>query len=141
MSPMERILAVIEPELEAPWVAEAAAELARETGGEVTLLAVDDVESQRFSSLPRSELVENARLAAERAADRLREVGLPASIEVRTGRAADAVVEAADALDAAVIVVSGSPRTPMVQRLLGSLALELVRRARRQVLVVTPPNP
>lgn len=137
---MDRILAVIEPELEAPWVVEAAAELAGETGGQVTLLAVDDVESQRFSQLPRSEIVERVRLAAERAADRLREKGLPASTEVRTGRAADAVLEAADALDASLIVVSGSPRTPVVERLLGSLALELVRRAGRQVLVVTPPH-
>ena len=39
-----------------------------------------------------------------------------------------------------LIVVSGSPRTPVVERLLGSLALELVRRAGRQVLVVTPPH-
>ena len=137
---MERILVVIEPELDAPWVLDAAAELAHETGGKVTLLAADDVESQRFSSLPRSEIVENARLSAERAADRLREGGLPASTEVRRGRAADAVLEAADALDASLIVVSGSPRTPVVERLLGSLALELVRRAGRQVLVVTPPN-
>ena len=137
---MERILVVIEPQLEAPWVVDAAAELARETGGEVTLLAVDDVESQRFSTLPRSEVVENVRRSAERAADRLREFGLPANAEVRSGQAADAVLEAADALDAALIVVSGSPRTPVVQRLLGSLALELVRRAARQVLVVTPPD-
>jgi len=137
---MERILAVIEPDLEAPWVGEAAAELARETGGEITLLAVDDVESQRFSSLPRSEIVERVRLSAEAAADRLRGKGLPVSTEVRTGRAADAVLEAADALDASLIVVSGSPRTPVVERLLESLALELVRRAGRQVLVVTPPN-
>jgi len=137
---VERILVVIEPELDAPWVLDAAAELARETGGKVTLVAVDDVESQRFSSLPRSEIVENARLSVERAADRLREGGLPASTEVRTGRAADAVLEAADALEASLIVVSGSPRTPVVERLLGSLALELVRRAGRQVLVVTPPH-
>ena len=106
----------------------------------MALVAVDDVESQRFSSLPRSEIVENARLSVERAADRLREGGLPASTEVRTGRAADAVLEAADALEASLIVVSGSPRTPVVERLLGSLALELVRRAGRQVLVVTPPH-
>jgi nucleotide-binding universal stress UspA family protein len=136
---MERILAVIEPELEAPWVLDATAELARETGGEVTLLAVDDVESQRFSALPRSEILENVRRSAEGAGDYLRERGLGVNTEVRSGRAADTVLEAADALDAALIVVSGSPRTPMVERLLGSLALELVRRARRQVLVVTPP--
>ena len=74
---MESILVVIEPELDAPWVLDAAAELARETGGQMTLLAADDVESQRFSSLPRSEIVENARLPVERAADRLREGACP----------------------------------------------------------------
>ena len=42
---MESILVVIEPELDAPWVLDAAAELARETGGKVALVAVDDVES------------------------------------------------------------------------------------------------
>ena len=65
---------------------------------------------------------------------------MPELVGAERGRAADAVLEAADALEASLIVVSGSPRTPVVERLLGSLALELVRRAGRQVLVVTPPH-
>jgi nucleotide-binding universal stress UspA family protein len=137
---MERVLVVVERGVEAPWVLDAAAELAAEAGSDVTLIGVEGVETQRFSPLPREETIEETRRAVEEAADQLRSRGVEAAVEPRAGRAVDAVLEVAEARDATLIVVGGSPRTPMVERLLGSLALELVQRAGRQVLVVTPPG-
>ncbi len=138
---MAQILLVIETESEVPWVVDAAAELASDMSAHVQVVAVDHIESQRFSSLPRSEVEDTARSMAEAAAARLAEAGINNGWEVRQGgRPADSVLEAADAVDADVIVVGASPRRPVVERVLGSLALELVRRANRQVLVVTPPR-
>ena len=138
---MAQILLVIETANEVPWVVDAAAELASDMSAPVQVVAVDHVESQRFSSLPRSEVEEMARDMAQAAAARLTQAGIANAWEVRSGPGpAESVLEAADEVDADVIVVGGSPRRPVVERVLGSLALELVRRANRQVLVVTPPR-
>lgn len=49
------------------------------------------------------------------------------------------VIEVAAEEDADLIVVGGGQRPALVERLLGSVPLELIQRAGRQVLVVTPP--
>ena len=133
---IERILVVSVGGRDEPWLAAPAAELVRETGAAVTVLGVDDVESQRFETLPRSELIALARQTAER----LAQAGAPAEIAVRSGPASDSVIEFADELPADVIVVGGGVRPPVVERLLGSLALDLVQRSGRQVLVVAAPG-
>lgn len=137
---IERIVVITVGGIDHPWLASATAELARETGGAVTVLGVDDVESQRFEALPRSELMELARTAAERIAERLAQSGVRAEVAARSGPAAETVLEFADEVDADLLVVGGSGRGPLLERLLGSLALELVQRAGRQVLVVTEPG-
>ncbi|HEV2723638.1 MAG TPA: universal stress protein [Thermoleophilaceae bacterium] len=137
---IERMLVVSVAGIDEPWLTGSAAQLARETGAAVTVLGVDDVESQRFEALPRAELVELARAAAERTANRLAEVGVAAQVAVRSGPAADAVIHFAEELGADLIVVGASPRAPLLERLLGSLALDLVQRSGRQVLVVAEPG-
>ena len=63
---MKRILIVSTADVDEPWLTGPAAQLATETGAEVTVLAVDDVESQRFEALPREEHLERARRTAQR---------------------------------------------------------------------------
>jgi nucleotide-binding universal stress UspA family protein len=137
---IERILVVAVAAVDQPWLVGPAAQLASETGAQVTVVGVDDVESQRFETLPRTELAQLARAAAEAAADRLAEAGVAAEVAVVSGPAADTVIEVADELDADLILVGGSSRGPVLERLLGSLALDLVQRSGRQVLVVTQPG-
>ena len=124
-----------------PWLAEAAAELARELEATVSVVAVDDAESQRFEARPRDELIEAARDTAGRLAGLLAERGVGADTHVRAGRGAGPVIAFADEVEADLIVVGAAGRdTGVVGRLLGSLPIELVKEAGRQVLVVTDPG-
>ena len=136
---MKRILIVSTADVDEPWLTGPAAQLATETGAEVTVLAVDDVESQRFEALPREEHLERARRTAQRIADRLAEEGVATTPVARSGVAVDTAIEVADELDADLIVVGSHPKHSMLKRLTGSLPFELVRRSGRQVLVVSGP--
>lgn len=132
---MKRILVAAEGAV-GPQLAAAAGELAASLEAEVTVVAVDDVESRRLDPRPRGELVEQAERRAALVADLLAEAGVDATIELRQGNAADAILDLADQLDADVIVIGPSGRRQLTERLLGSLPLELIRRSSRQVLVV-----
>jgi len=137
---MKRILLVSTAGADEPWLVSPTAQLAEETGAAVTVLAVDDVESQRFVALPRAELLSQARETAQRIVDRLAETGVAATPIARSGPAAATAIEFAGEIDADLIVVGSSGRHGVVKRLLGSLPLELVQRSERQVLVVTEPS-
>ena len=137
---MSTILACVTPKIDEPWVPQAAAQLAGEMDARVVILSVEEVESQRFEALPRSETRATAAEAAERAAERLREAGAePADVLVRSGRPVATVLEVAEEVDADMILVGSTPRRPIAQRLLGSVALELVQRSKRNVLVISEP--
>jgi nucleotide-binding universal stress UspA family protein len=138
---VKRILVVTVAGTDQPWLAGPVAQLARETGAEVTVLAVDDVESQRFEQLPRAEHVHSAEEAAQRLVGPLAEEGVAATLLVRSGPAVATAIEVAEELDVDLIVVgSGHRRPAVVERLLGSLALDLVQRSGRQVLVISAPG-
>jgi len=138
---MKRILVVSTAGIDEPWIAHPAAQLAQETGAAVTVLVVDDVESQRFAALPRDELLRQAGVTADRIVEHLAEAGVEATPVARPGPAVETAVEFADEIDADLIVVgSSSRRRGVVKRLLGSLALNLVQRSGRQVMVVTEPG-
>ncbi len=137
---MRRILVVSTAGLDEPWLVTPTAQLAEETGAEVTVLAVDDVESQRLTAVPRSELIEQAEATARRLAAGLREAGVEATGVTRSGPAVATAIELAEEIDADLIVVGSSRGRGVVKRLLGSLALDLVQRSGRQVLVVTEPG-
>jgi len=137
---MKRILVVSTAGLDEPWLVAPTAQLAEETGAEVTVLVVDDIESQRFTAVPRAELIGAAAATARRLADALREAGVDATPVTRAGPAVATAIEFADEIDADLIVVGSSRRHGVVKRLLGSLALDLVQRSGRQVLVVTEPG-
>jgi nucleotide-binding universal stress UspA family protein len=136
---MKRILVVSVAGADEPWLTHPVAQLAEETGAEVTVLVVDDVETQRFAALPRDELLRQAGVTADRIVERLAAEGVDATPVARSGPAAAAVIEFADQIDADLIVVGSSRRHGVVKRLLGSLALDLIQRSGRQVLVVSEP--
>ena len=134
---MKRILIATVVGDREPWLADPAAQLARESGAAVTVLCVDDVESQRFHTLPRDELLAAADREAQELAELVRAQGVEAEAAARSGRAAPAVIEFADGLDADLIVAGSPGPGGVAERLLGSLAITLVQRSRRQVMVVT----
>jgi len=137
---MKRILIVATAGLDEPWLVTPAAQLAEETGAEVTVLVVDDIETQRFTAVPRAEVIGQADATARRLADGLREAGVEATPVTRAGPAVATAIDFAEEIDADLIVVGSSRRHGVVKRLLGSLALDLVQRSGRQVLVVTAPS-
>lgn len=135
-----RILVVVPEGQDGSLLVGPTTQLAREPDAAVTVLGVDDVESQRFETIPRSELAERAELGAQGTADRLAEEGVKAEVIVRSGPAERVAMEAAEEMDADLIVVGAGSRGPMMRRLLGSLPMDLVQRSGRQVLVVAEPG-
>jgi nucleotide-binding universal stress UspA family protein len=138
---VQRIVVAANAEADEPWVADAAAQLARDTGAEVAVVSVDELETEKLSPLPRDVYLEQAEQAATRTVERLAAHGIDASRTVRSGRALDEIIAFADEQDADLIVAGSSTRGPVASALLGSIPLGLVRRAGRPVLVVTEPGP
>ncbi|GAA0459617.1 hypothetical protein GCM10009531_60020 [Actinoplanes capillaceus] len=138
MGDMHIVLAA-NPQAEQPWVTDAVADLVRQTGASVTVLAVDELESEYLSPMPRSVYTERAEHAAEAAVRRLAEAGIEASRTVLPGRAAEQIIRFASDQKADLIVLGSSVRPVVAQRLLGSVPLTLIEKAGRPVLVVTRP--
>ena len=137
---MQRIVVAANAEADQPWVEDAAAQLARDTGADVAVVSVDELETEKLSPLPREVYLDRAEQAATRAVERFEAQGIRASRSVRSGRALDEIIAFADEQGADVIVVGSSTRGPVASALLGSVPLGLVRRAGRPVLVVTEPG-
>ena len=123
-----------------PWLADAAAELAGQSGGKVDVVSADGIDLEAFSTLPRSEAAEPARRTAEAIAERIRAAGAEATAHTLSGQVVRSVLLFAEEHDADVIVCGGSTRGAVARRLLGDHSLQLIRRSRRPVLVITPPR-
>ncbi len=136
---MKRIVLAANAEADQPWVADAAAQLARETGAEIAVMSADELETEMLSTLPRDVFRERAAGAARRAVERVRAAGVEATEQVRPGPALQAILDFAEEQGADLIVVGSSTRGRMAQRLLGGVPLGLVQRSPRPVLVVTEP--
>jgi len=137
---MQRIVVAAKAGADQPWLADAAAQLARETGAAVDVVSVDGLELEALSTLPRSELAALAQEAVDRMVAQLAAAGVEATGEVRPGRVARGILLFAEEREADVIVCGASERGPVASRMLGSVPLELVQRARRPVFVITPPT-
>jgi len=137
---MERIVVAVKAGADQPWVADAAAQLAEQTGAVVDVVSVDGVELEALSPLPRTEYQESARESAEKIAQRVRARGVEATAETRSGRVVSGILLFAEERDADVIVVGASTLGPVASRILGDVPLELVQRSRRPVLVVSAPG-
>jgi nucleotide-binding universal stress UspA family protein len=137
---MQRIVVAVKAGAEQPWVAEAAAELAQQTGADVAVVSLDGVEMEALSPVPREEYARAARDSAERAAAQIRERGVPARADVRPGVVVPGILLYAEERDADLILVGATTRGRVARRVLGDVPLELVQRARRPVMVVGVPT-
>jgi nucleotide-binding universal stress UspA family protein len=137
---MERIVVAAKAGADEPWLADAAANLAEQMGAAVSVVSVDGLDVEMGSTMPRSEYTELARNAADGVAARIRESGREVDAEVRPGKVVPGVLVFAEEHDADLIVVGASKRGPVAKRVLGDVSLELVRRSRRPVMVITPPD-
>jgi nucleotide-binding universal stress UspA family protein len=136
---MVRIVVAVKAGAEQPWLADAVAQLAKQTGASVEVVSADGVELEALSTLPRSEFTELARQAVDASIARLAHDGVKATGEVLAGRVVRALLLYAEERDADMIVCGASSRGPLATRMLGNVPLELVQRARRPVLIVTAP--
>ncbi len=89
-------------------------------------------EKERLTSLRRE---------LERFLAGLEGVARPSRVVLRSGRPSEAIVQAADALDARMIVMSTHGRRGLARAFLGSTTEEVVRKARCAVLTLKPDSP
>jgi nucleotide-binding universal stress UspA family protein len=134
------IVLAANPQAHQPWVADAAATLARQTGASIAVVSVDELELQRFAAVPREVLHERADRAADAAVERLRSHGLTATKAVLAGRAVENILAFAEQERADLIVVGGSTRPALAARILGSVPLTLLERSARPVMIITHPG-
>jgi nucleotide-binding universal stress UspA family protein len=137
---VERIVVAAKAGSDQPWLADAAAELAGQSGGVVDVVSADGLDMEAFSTVPRSEAAEPARQAAEAMAERIRAAGVEATAHTLSGAVVRSILVFAEEHDADVIVCGGSSRGAVARRLLGDHSMQLIRRSRRPVLVITPPR-
>jgi nucleotide-binding universal stress UspA family protein len=138
---MKRIVVAAKAGAEEPWLADAAANLAQQTGAdEVAVVSVDGVDVEMGAPMPREEYANMARESAERIAEQIRASGVQTTADVRPGKVVRGVLVFAEEKDADLILVGASRRGPVAKRLLGDVSLELVSRSRRPVMVIAPPS-
>jgi nucleotide-binding universal stress UspA family protein len=133
---MDRIVVAAKAGAQQLWVADYAAELARQTGASVAVVSVDGVEMEALSPLPREEYARSALESAEQLAAQIRERGAEASAQVRPGKVVPGILLFAEEHDADLILVGASTRGRIARRVLGDVPLELVQRSRRPVMVI-----
>ena len=134
------IVLAANPQADQPWVADAVAALARQTGATIAVVSVDELELERFAPAPREVYLERAREAARKAIERLAQHGTTATSTVLSGRAADRILEFAEDQQADLIVVGASARPALAARLLGSVPMTLMERSPKPVMIVTHPD-
>jgi len=137
---MERIVVAVKAGADQPWIADAAAELAQQTGADAAVVSIDGVDLEALSPVPRSEYEQTARESANKVAERIREHGIEATAETRPGKVVPGILLFAEERDADLIVVGATTRGPVARRVLGNVPLALVERSRRPVLVVSAPS-
>ena len=137
---MQRIVVAAKAGAEQPWLAQAAAELAAQSGAAVDVVSADGVDMEAFSTVPRDTAAEPAEQTAEALAEQIRAEGIEATAHTLHGPVVRSVLLFAEDRDADLIVCGASTRGPVARRLLGDTPIQLIRRARRPVLVVTPPT-
>jgi len=135
---MQRIVVAAKAGADQPWLADAAVELAQQTGAEVSVVSLDGLDVEALSPTPRSEFRELAETAVQSFVERLRAAGVQAEGDVRSGAVTRGVLIYAEEKDADVIVCGASTKGRVARRVLGSVAVELIQRARRPVLVISP---
>ena len=137
---MQRIVVAAKAGADQPWLADAAAELAQQTGAAVSVVSLDGLDMEALSTTPRSEFREGAQRAVDGFIARLREAGIEAEGEVRPGKVSRGVLLYAEEKEADAILVGASTKGKVARKVLGSVPVELIQRARRPVIVISPPS-
>jgi nucleotide-binding universal stress UspA family protein len=137
---LQRIVVAAKAGADQPWLGQAAAELAAQSGAVVDVVSADDVDVEALSPIPRDAAAVPAAEAAESIAAQLRESGARAEAHTLHGPVVRSVLLFAEHRNADLIVCGATTRGPVTRRLLGNVPLELIERARRPVLVITPPE-
>ena len=135
---MERIVVAAKAGTDHPWLADAAAELAQQTGAAVSVVSLDGLDVEALSPTPRSEFTQQAESTINSFVERLRAAGVEAEGDVRSGLVTPGVLLYAEEKDADVIVCGASTKGRVARRVLGSVPVDLIQRARRPVLVISP---
>jgi nucleotide-binding universal stress UspA family protein len=137
---MQHIVVAAKAGADQPWLADAAAELAEQTGAAVSVVSLDGLDVEALSPTPRSEFRDEAQKTIDGFLERLRAAGVEAEGEVRPGQVIRGVLVYAEEKDADLIVVGASTRGKVARRVLGTVPAELIQRARRPVLVIRHPS-
>ena len=135
---MRRIVVAAKAGTDHPWLAQAAAELAEQTGAAVSVVSLDGLDVEALSPTPRSEFRELAEQTVNSILEHLSAAGVEAEGDVRSGLVTPGILLYAEEKDADVIVCGASTKGRVARRVLGSVPVELIQRARRPVLVITP---
>jgi nucleotide-binding universal stress UspA family protein len=94
--------------------------------------------SMRVEAAPHEDRWPSRDPALRHAARVAREAGVPFELRLISGFSVPTILEVADDVDAELIAVGSSRHSAFSDALLGSVCRELLRRARRPVLVVHP---
>jgi nucleotide-binding universal stress UspA family protein len=137
---MRRIVVAAKAGSDQPWLADAAAELSQQTGAAVSVVSLDGLDMEGLSPTPRSEFRESAQQAVDGFLARLREAGVEAEGEVRPGQVTRGILLFAEEKEADAILVGASTKGKVARRVLGSVPVDLIQRARRPVIVISPPS-
>jgi nucleotide-binding universal stress UspA family protein len=135
---MQRIVVAAKAGADQPWLADAAVELAEQTGAGVSVVSLDGLDVEALSPTPRSEFREAAERTIQDFVERLRSAGVQAEADVRSGAVVRGVLLYAEEKEADVIVCGASNKGRVARRVLGSVPVDLIQRARRPVLVISP---
>jgi len=136
---VNRIVLAVKAGADQPWLADAAVEVARQTDASVSVLSMDGLEMEALATVPRSEFLTRAQESARAAGERIGAAGVPVSADARPGPVARGILVFAEEQGADLILCGASSRGPVASRLLGSVPMTLIQRARRPVLIVSPP--
>jgi nucleotide-binding universal stress UspA family protein len=137
---MQRIVVAAKAGSDQPWLADAAAELAHQTGAAISVVSLDGLDMEGLSPTPRSEFRASAQHAVDGFLARLREAGVEAEGEVRPGQVTRGILLFAEEKEADAILVGASTKGKVARKVLGSVPVELIQRARRPVIVISPPS-
>ena len=135
---MQRIIVAAKAGADQPWLADAAAELAEQTGAAISVVSLDGLDVEALSPTPRSEFRELAEQTINGFLERLGQAGVEAEGDVRAGLVTQGVLLYAEEKNADLIVCGASTKGKVARRMLGSVPVELIQRARRPVLVISP---
>jgi nucleotide-binding universal stress UspA family protein len=138
---MRRILIATDGSPSAADAMRVALDLAVEQGAAVTFVHVvapplaTPSEWLDGATLLRPLAVREDEIVLDAALELARDAGVDAEVVVVAGNAADEIVAYADTIDADLIVVGSRGRGPLTSALLGSVSHDVLREARRPVLV------